>query len=238
MKRRIIKGKLAKIIGVKNSERIINVVTGVGRSGKTFETKKIIKKYARRFPKERILILDSFNEYKEYKEIQPNQVKTFRKPSRIITTKHNVHNVISSLIDFKGGLLVVEMRNMSIPQSELNIIIASLMFPRTKDFDVIIIDNSIEAIPPKLIHNTSVFRFHNSIQISDKLNLIHHYSKIAQCTVNDMCRSGESGDEYSFCYYDSENHKIIGAEDSSLFYACHFHFYPQIRQLQESLTTY
>jgi hypothetical protein len=235
--RKVIRGKLAKIIGVRNPERIINVVTGKKGSGKTAQTKKILKKYARRFPKEKILILDTNNEYNEYKEIQPKQIKTFRKPSRIILSKHKLSDVLSWLCNFRGGLLVVESSGMLIEHKDSLLLYGLLSVPRTKDYDVIFIGQSIESIQPKIYMNTSVFRFHSSME--KPTDRIHPYAKVAQEALNtSVFFPLTKRSRYKFCYYDVINQKILGVGLTDLYVACYSYYRPKIESLAKELSSY
>ena len=245
-----IRGKLSRVIGIRNHERIVNCVFGMKASGKTVQTKKIIKQYARRFKKDKILILDAFNEYTDYKTITPKQVKTFRKPSRLVIGKHKIEDVLLSITQyFRGGLLVVEGFGYFHPnQSHLNQFMAFLSLPRSFDNDIMIIGQSVVSIPPKLLQNTSAFRFHDTIDHASSKDVvesrIHPYAQIAVETANLsayvplFAKARAKKNKYKFCYYDAINQKIIGADMGDLNLAVYSYLKPKRDELTTQLSTY
>ena len=92
--------------------RINNIIIGSKATGKTVLVKELVKKYIKKYPKEKVIILDRFNvytkDYNGYKEISLEQIKTFRKPSRINMAKYGFNEVIRAIIDNFKGLVIIE----------------------------------------------------------------------------------------------------------------------------------
>lgn len=245
-----IRGKLSRVIGIKSPERMVNCVFGKKGSGKTFQTKKIIKQYARRFKKDKILILDAFNEYTDYKEITPKQIKTFRKPSRLLISKWNIGDVLLFIAqNFREGLLVVEgFGYLNLTPSQLNQFVAFITLKRTFDIDVMITGQSFVSIHPKLLQNTTAFRFHDTFDHTKSKDVIesriHPYAQIAVDTahlsahVPCWAKGKMKKNRYKFCHYDAINQKIIGADKGDLNLAVYCYFKPKIDELTTQLTTY
>lgn len=227
---KVIKGKLASIIGVKVNHRIVNVVTGVRGSGKTKETKNIIKRYVKKFPKEKVLILDDSNEYTDYKKIELQQIKTFKKPSRIDLSKYksNISSVVVQILNGFKGLLVIEAQGISLQVADINQfnLISLLTLNRTNDIDAIIISSSLKNIHPKIIQNTSCIRFHKDIETGESIRRNPRYSFANIGIPIDVVNNNSNS--FAFCYFDLENNKIIGANVNDIYFAFYNFFKPQI----------
>jgi len=226
--------KLAKIIGLKSNTRIINCVVGAKCSGKTFETENVIKKYIKKYPKERILILDCCNEYSNYKLITTEQIKCFRKPSRIFVSNSNIASILQEIyLYFKGGLLVMDSHIGTLkPIVESNLFVT----PRTRDIDIITTHESLNSVPVKLLQNVSAFRVHRSIDKEIKLDRLP-FPLIKIAVLASSTKMVESTG-YEFCYFDAVKEKIFGADNERVYYGVCEYYEPKIFELTKSITSY
>jgi Cdc6-like AAA superfamily ATPase len=231
-------GKLSTIIKVKNRERIINCVIGCAGTGKTVENKNIIERYIKKYPKDRVLIVDFNSEYNEYPEITIDEIESFKKPSRIRLHNTNIDRRGRLLMDigfkFTGGLLVIEDFNATVHHFDYKSIqfIATIINCRTRNIDVIISFQSIQSIPEKLKQNTSAYRIHKTLQDPQRnaptlyygmpyLEVPFHYANIEA-----------EKSRFAHVYFDALNQLIVGAKNKeSLFKACAEYY----RQLIDSL---
>ena len=230
------RGKLAEIIKVRINERIINTVIGGMASGKTFETKKVIERYIKKFPKEKVLILDSSDEYTEYKEVAIDKIGTIKKPSRIKVSNDNMSDVAKAVMyNFKHGLLVIEgYSDFAFNYFDLSSLTAC---NRTKDIDVIVIKKDIRSMPINVIENTSVFRVHKSsidfslLRAIDKTHISPTITVAFHAMLNNKSR-------FSFCYFDALGDVVVGAKKADVIHGCFEFLRPTVEAFARSIVKY
>lgn len=212
------RAKLAKIIKVKNKERIVNAVVGQRASGKTVQTKLVINRYIKKFPKEKVLILDSFNEYTEYKVVALDKIGSIKGVRRIDLSQNKSTDILKLVLhNFKNGLLVIEdSSHHYFNRIDLD---ALVVCQRTKDIDIIIISQSVQSLSTGVIANSSVFRFHRMIDShragSRLLSLgIHSFADIA---IFSVCNSVK---KFPFVYFDNISMKIVGGNKKDVYGGC------------------
>lgn len=231
-------GKLSTVLGVQIPHRMVNVVVGNMASGKTEETMKVIRKYIHRYTWDKVLILDAFDEYKNYREIKPEQIEKFRKPSRINMTKHKFLDVQKYLNTFKRGLLVVECGDYYKKIDEMKYLHSLSTHCGSMDIDVIFISQKLEGVDFRILANTPVIRFHKTFDIQERhfesINAIFPDKYvIAKDAVNFSLNK-----KYPFCYFDVANEKVLGADPFNLYCACVNYFTPKIEKFAEDISKY
>lgn len=234
------KAKLANIIKVKNTERIVNTVVGCIGSGKTYETKKVIKRYIKRYPKERVLIIDPNDEYNEYPKIKVKDIANFKKPSRICLYALNAderRNILQNIAwYYKNGLLVIEDFNSITYYRTATIeFTGAITCCRTRDIDVIITFNSILSIESTIMQNTHAYRFHKIIEdrIPETYIMSNKYGDIPINYIKAECEINTKKPKYPFVYFDTVNQKIVSVTKNlfTLWSACVKHLSPTIDKL-------
>jgi len=235
--------KLSTIIKVKNTERIINCVVGSQGTGKTVETKNVIKKYIKKYPKEKVLIVDVNDEYTEYPKIHIDGIEKIKKPSRICL--HNLEldkrqEVLKEIgYKFRGGLLVVEDFNaigFVTKYSDLMTFIACIINCRTRDIDVIITFSSLRNIFIKLMQNTTAFRIHKTFNDTDKTYEAYLYGNPLGKIPFDYARIESENNRYAHVYFDRINQSMVGVKNQeSMLKACTEYYKPQINSLSKRL---
>lgn len=222
-------GRLSSITPIVCKERSVQLVIGGLGTGKTTQTKKTIKKYIKKYPNEKVLIVDFNNEYGEYKKYDNKCFDKIKKPCTISTLSINTLNEL--IRDFKNGLLVIECG--IIPDiNTIHLLVALTCCNRSKDIDVILHFNSIKQVPYKILVNTSGIRIHNhnsaNIQRSD------NYGEALWVGL-DIKNSPMPRNDYSFIYVDMMNNKVKGASELELYYSSMNFFSPQINELVNKL---
>ena len=205
-------GKLGTIKPLKCKERILHAVVGRKGSGKTIETKNIIKKYHKKCPKEKILIIDFYDEYTEYPIIEVKDIRDMKKPSRVLAKNNKEMEYILHL--FRGGLLVIEQDCSIENLKNNNSLIGLVTCNRTLDIDVLLTYTSIKQIPQKVFENVSSFRVHRNIESFDLKKYFETNYSVALWLALDIQSTIE---DYSSIYVNMEEEKIIGATNEQLF---------------------
>lgn len=222
-------GRLSSIIPIKCKERSVQLVIGGLGTGKTTQTKKTIKKYIKKFPDEKVLIVDFNNEYNEYKKYDNKGFDKIKKPCTISTLSINTLNEI--IRDFRNGLLVIECGTI-LDINTYNLLNSLTCVNRSKDIDMILHFNSIKGVPYRILVNTSGIRIHNH----NSANIQRNYINEALWVGLDIKNSPMPRNDYSFIYVDMMNNKIKGASELELYYSCMNFFTPQISELSNKLT--
>lgn len=226
----ITNGRLSSIIPIKCNERSVQLVIGGLGTGKTTQTKKTIKKYIKKFPDEKVLIVDFNNEYDEYKKYDNKGFDKIKKPCTINTLSINTLNEI--IRDFRNGLLVIECGTI-LDINTYNLLNALTCVNRSKDIDVIIHFDSIKQVPIRILQNTNGIRIHNHNSANiQRINLPNQALWVGL----DIKNSPMPRNDYSFIYVDMMNNKIKGASELELYYSCMNFFTPQISELSNKLT--
>jgi hypothetical protein len=222
-------GRLSSITPIVCKERSVQLVIGGLGTGKTTQTKKTIKKYIKKFPDEKVLIVDFNNEYSEYKKYDNKGFDKIKKPCTISTLSINALNEL--IRNFRNGLLVIE-GGIITDINTVHLLVALTSVNRSKDIDVIFHFNSIKQVPYKILVNTSGIRIHN------------HNSANIQRDANigeslwvglDIKNSPMPRNDFSFIYVDMLNNKIKGASELELYYSCMNFLSPQISELANKL---
>lgn len=223
-------GRLSSITPIVCKERSIQLVIGGLGTGKTTQTKKTIKKYIKKFPNEKVLIVDFNNEYNEYKKYDNKGFDKIKKPCTISSLSINTLNEL--IRDFKNGLLVIEC-GIILDINTVHLLGALTCCNRSKDIDVIIHYNSIKQVPLKILQNTSGVRIHNHNSPNIQRDNIPYE---ALWVGLDIKNSPMPRNDFSFIYVDMLNNKVKGASELELYYSSMNFFSPQINELVNKLT--
>lgn len=222
-------GRLSSVTPIVCKERSIQLVIGGLGTGKTTQTKKTIKKYIKKFPDEKVLIVDFNNEYNEYKKYDNKGFTNIKKPCTISSLSINTLNEL--IRDFKNGLLVIE-GGIITDINTVHLLVALTCVNRSKDIDVILHFNSIKQVPFKILQNTSGgIRIHNH----NSANIQRDYINEALWVGLDIKNSPMPRNDFSFIYIDIMNNKVKGASELELYYGCMNFFTPIISKLANKL---
>lgn len=222
-------GRLSSVTPIICRERSVQLVIGGLGTGKTTQTKKTIKKYIKKFPDEKVLIIDFNNEYKEYKKYDNKGFGYIKKPCTISSLSIGTLNEL--IRDFRNGLLVIE--GGVIPDiNTVHLLVALTSVNRSKDIDVIFHFNSIKEVPVRILQNTSGIRIHNHNSANiQRINLPNQALWVGL----DIKNSPMPRNDFSFIYVDMMNNKVKGASELELYYSCMNFFSPQISELANKL---
>jgi|JI9StandDraft_1071089.scaffolds.fasta_scaffold43154_3 hypothetical protein len=221
-------GRLSSITPIVCKERTVQLVIGGKGTGKTTQTKKTIKKYIKKYPDEKVLIVDFNNEYNEYKKYDNKGFDKIKKPCTISSLSINTLNEL--IRDFRNGLLVIECG--IIPDiNTVHLLVAYTSVKRSKDIDVIIHFDSIKQVPIRILQNTNGIRIHNH----NSANIQRDYINEALWVGLDIKNSPMPRNDFSFIYVDMMNNKVKGASELELYYGCMNFFTPIISKLANKL---
>ena len=232
------RAKLSTIRPLKHKERVLQIVVGCKGSGKTVETKDAIKKYRKKFPKEKILILDFYNEYNEYKALDVNDIIKYNnstkiEPRRIVCDMQTSAKAIEQVMfNFRGGLLVVEQNPFFDNIKHEHLLMGLVTCNRTKDIDVILHYTSIKQVPIKVYQNASFFRVHKNIDNIDLRKYLETHHSTALWVALDI-QSNAQG--YSPIHVNVNTEAIYGASDLQLYYSSINYYSDKIQQLAKRL---
>lgn len=234
------RAKLSTIKPLKHKERVLQIVVGCRASGKTVLTKDAIKKYRKKFPKEKILILDFYNEYDEYKTLDVNDINKYNnsttgiEPRRIVCDLKTAHNQIRKVVsDFRNGLLVVEENHFFNNIKQQHLLMGLVTCNRTKDIDVILHYSSINQVPIKIYQNASFFRVHRNIENIDLRKHLETHHSTALWVALDI----QSTPNTAYCpiHVNMNTEAIYGATDLQLYSSSINYYSDKIQGLAKRL---
>jgi len=231
------RAKLSTIRPLKHKERILQIVVGCKGSGKTVETKDAIKKYRKKFPKEKILIIDFYNEYNEYKTLDISDIIKYNnstkiEPRRIVCDMQSTKAIEQVMFNFRNGLLVVEQNTFFDNIKQEHLLMGLVTCNRTKDIDVILHYSSIRQVPIKIYQNASFFRLHKNIEQVDLKKYLELHHSTALWVALDI-QSNAQG--YSPIHVNMNMEKIYGASDLQLYYSSINYYSDKIHELAKRL---
>lgn len=126
--------------------------------------------------------------------------------------------LITILKTFRNGLLLLEDINAYLVDVSSKFVISAITRNRQKNLDILIHYQTLRAIPPRVLGNMNIFRFHrvneNISTIESKLNNPELFY-IAQALVNFKFKTNI----YFYCYVDNEMDNIFGAFSKVEFWA-------------------
>lgn len=211
--------------------QMLGCAVGQQGVGKTFQTIETMKRYvvgrpAAGIPGRKVLIIDTNDEYSQFRALDPKHIKMFSAQTipeirrirpmhpgtgRVMSHDDMAAVLKSALINFRGGMLVLEDINTYISDNMPQDLIGALCNIRHKDCDVMIHYQSISRLSPKVWQNLSYIRYHkntDSVDTSiwkkapDKYELL----KLAENIVN---KTYETDKRY-FLYVEMKLLKIQG----------------------------
>lgn len=211
-------------------EPILFVGVGKKRSGKSFQTMKMIRQYAsgnpaKGVPPRRVLIMDVNDECVDVKAIRLSDVSLFSihpiieirriRPFHDNGSKMTLDDFADALFQvlqtFTGGLLLIEDVNKYISDTMPNDLIGAICTNRHIGVDIILHYQSIGRITSKVWQNVNSIRLH---KFTDTVKKHKHkyedkfeYLSIAEGIVN---KKHEDGEKYFFLYVDIDDENIYG----------------------------
>ena len=233
------RAKLSTIKPLKHKERVLKIVVGCKGSGKTVETKGSIKKYHKKFPKEKILILDFYNEYSEYKALDVNDIIKYNnsiktEPRRIVCDLKTAHKQIEQVMfHFRGCLLVIEQNPFIDNIKQEHLLMGLVASNRTKDIDIILHYSSIRQVPIKVYQNASFFRVHRNIEQIDLRKYLETHHSTALWVALDI--QSNQLTNYNCIHVNMNTEKIFGASYNQLYYSSVSYFSDKIHELAKRL---
>lgn len=208
----------------------LGVVVGRKGVGKTYETTRIIAKYVAGNPDRgilgrKVLIMDINDEFQNIRPIEPRHVtmfsaQTFIEARRIrpitpdgkpISLDDFANILFQVLMDFKGGMLLLEDINGYVSDNMPNDLTGMICRMRHKDVDVIIHYQSMSRIQTKVHQNLNYIRYHkntDSVSIpNNKKKILDKYEmvQIAELIVNQQFTTNPR----FHLYVDMDTEKIL-----------------------------
>ena len=164
--------------------------------------------------------------------------------------KYGFNEVIRAIIDNFKGLVIIEDYSDFMDDCKGCYInggnsIDSLTYENrvkfkgnsAKDFDVVIVAQSIRVIPPRTLRNTDVVTIFKTYDRVDALTLRDFPDLIVPITAINMMVN-QTNNRFAYCYYDAVNKKISGIDKDIVHYGCVKILEPRIDSMIREFTDY
>lgn len=221
-------------------EALLGVAVGKKGVGKTFTTDLMIKSYIRGNPSQgipprRVLILDVNDEFGEVKSlsikdivrfsqhpmVEVRRIRPFNEENGQRMTLNQIAEVLFLiLLEFKGGLLLIEDINKYVSDNLPNDLIGAICTQRHMDLDIIMHYQSIGRIPPKVWQNVNWIRFHKNTDSvrrhKDKFEDKFEFLSLVENMVN---TEYNNGNKRFYAYINVEEMKMLPGFDREKFEA-------------------